>query len=88
MTTEIPDSDKWRDKPPTKKQYRMAHALLSKALSQFNRGQVSDYIEMMMKFDFVGSDKNHLELSEEEYQELRADLEKKKKTWKWREDLK
>lgn len=87
------DSSEWRDDHPTIKQLKIAHALLSKALSKMDRGQVSDFIESMYKHKIMENefDESELEqpkLSEEENRKLYDDLAQKKRSWKWKEDLK
>ena len=86
------DSSEWRDDRPTIKQLKIAHALLSKALSKMDRGQVSDFIESMYKHKIMENEFDELEeepkLSEEENRKLYDDLAQKKRSWKWKEDLK
>ncbi len=72
--TDWGDSSEWHQKPPTEKQYKMVHGLISNAISEMNRGEVSDLIQRM--------------LGKVNYPALKADLAKKKRSWKWKEDLK
>lgn len=88
------DSSDWKENPPTLKQMKLVHALITKAMSKMNRGQVSDFIETMMRYKFAHEDEtdteNQLQTRESEgdYEELLEDLKKKNRSWKWKEDLK
>ncbi len=68
------NSTEWRDKQTTKKQCKMIHGLVSDMMTGMNRGQVYDLINKMM--------------GKANYPELKKDLAKKKRSWKWKEDFK
>jgi len=68
------DSTEWREKPPTRKQRNMIHGLVSDMMTNMSRGQVHDLIGRMM--------------GKANYPALKEDLKKKKRSWKWKEDLK
>ena len=68
------DSTEWREKPPTRKQRNMMQGLVSDMMSNMSRGQVHDLISRMQ--------------GAHTYARLKEDLKKKKRSWKWKEDLK
>jgi len=68
------NTTEWREKPPTKKQCNMLHGLVSEMMTGMNRGQLYDLISRMQG---AGT-----------YAKLKEDLKKKKRSWKWKEDLK
>lgn len=81
------ESDEWREKEPTKKQSRKLHWLLSRMIENMSRGETSDFIERLENTVQKILPPPISEMSEEEYDELREDLVKKKRSWKWKEDL-
>jgi len=72
--TDWNETPEWREKPPTEKQYRMFHGIMSNAISEMNRGELSDFIQKI--------------LGKSNYHALKEDLKKKNRSWKWKEDLK
>jgi hypothetical protein len=68
------NTTEWRDKAPTKKQRNMLHELVAEIMTNMNRGQVYDLISRMQ--------------GAHTYAKLKEDLKKKKRSWKWKEDLK
>ena len=52
----------------------MLHGLVAEMMTGMSRGQVHDLINKMM--------------GKANYPELKKDLEKKNRSWKWKEDLK
>jgi|APSaa5957512535_1039671.scaffolds.fasta_scaffold194805_2 hypothetical protein len=68
------NTTEWREKVPTKKQCNMLHGLVAEMMTGMSRGQVHDLINKMM--------------GKANYPELKKDLEKKNRSWKWKEDLK
>lgn len=80
------ESDEWRSKTPTFKQQKMIFGLVKTMLSNMNRGEASDLIGKLTGKVPISS--NTTKLSDEDYDELKEDLQKKNRSWKWKEDLK
>lgn len=82
------DDSEWRNKFPTIKQRNIVRELFLRLIANMTRGQVFDLIEGIGGHNPPDVKQPLPKIKQKDYLKLKEELKKKKRSWKWKEDLK